>query len=83
MGKARCYTAKKVKYKVTYRAEAIFHIVAKYVKRPHISQKVPESPMEKHEREYGKKLLASCKIGCYLGKRVTGRDKAINIDETL
>ena len=40
-------------------AEAIFHIVAKYVKGPHITEKVPESAMEKHEREYGKKLLAS------------------------
>ena len=83
MGKTGCYTAKKVKYKVAYRAEAIFDIVAKDVKRPHISKKVPESAMEKHKREYGKNLLGRGKIRCDLRDRITGGNKAVNIYETF
>jgi hypothetical protein len=67
MRKPGCNSAKQVKNQITKRPEAIFDIVAKDVKKPNITQKMPESAVEKHEREQREKLLARGKIRGYLG----------------
>jgi hypothetical protein len=62
MGKTGCNSAKQVKNTITKRPEAVFDVVAKDIQRPHITQKMPESAVEKHERDQRENLLARRKI---------------------
>jgi hypothetical protein len=74
MGDTRGKAAQKIEQKVPKRTQSIFHIVAKYIKGPHITKEMKKSPMEKHKRQEGKELLARGKIRRNCWNCVSSRD---------
>jgi len=64
-------------------AESIFDVVTEDIERPHVAEKMPEPPMEKHEGKERENLLEGCKIGADLGNGIPGRDKAVDIGKLL
>ena len=63
--------------------QSILDVVSKYIKRPHIAEEVPETAMQKHERDERKQLVKSRKIGTDLGNRIAGRHQAVYVEKTI
>ena len=74
---ARGKATKEVERKVPYGPQPVFHVIAEYIERPHVAEKVPEAPVKEHEREKGNYLLTGGKVGSELRNRVAGRNKSI------
>jgi len=63
MGKAGNQAAKQVENKISDRPKPVFNVISKDIEKPHVSQEMPEAPVNEHEGEEGKYLLGRGKIG--------------------
>jgi hypothetical protein len=77
MNQAGGNSGEKIKDKIPDVTQAILHVVAKDVEKPHVSKNVEEPSVKKHRGYERKDLLEGCKVRgeCRVG--VPGRDHAI------
>jgi hypothetical protein len=83
MGGARSPAAQKVKDEIAEMSQVVFHIVAEYIEKPHVSENVPESAVEEHEGKKGKGLFEKSEMGGDFRHRVPGRDESVKKDELV
>jgi len=53
MSKPRGKPAQKVKNEISQMSQAVLNIVSKNIEKPHIAKKMPETTVQKHERDKG------------------------------
>ena len=63
--------------------QVIFHIIAEYVKKPHVAKNMHKASMKEHKGNKRKNLLAESKIGCNLLNCVPGRNETVYISKTI
>ncbi len=83
MCEARSKAAQQVEKKIPHRTQPVLHVVAEDVKRPHVSQEMPETPMNEHERKQRKCLFKQSKVGSNCRHRVAGRNQAVGDNKFL
>ncbi len=76
-------SAQQIEDEITQMPKPIFHIVAKDVKEPHVTQQMKKTAMQEHKREERDHLLAGSKVCWNLRDGITRRHKAININKLV
>ena len=74
-------TAQQIKEEIPQMPETIFHIVAEDIKGPHVSEEMPESPMEKHKSEKGNDLLSKGEVRRDFRDGIADRDQTVSQDK--